>query len=172
MSEKRTHLLRGTLDPLILKALAWATGALLVILGVAPSIHAQDVDTTPQVCPAPQGTTSPTTAPTDYPQPVRIAANTAKGFYSPYFLFIPTQISHDTKSRLWFIVKPNNSGPIPYDLEAFERDALKTLCGYRSWATKLGVAALVPAFPRPEDVYTHALSRAAMITNRTNPASS
>jgi hypothetical protein len=26
---------------------------------------------------------------------VRIAANPAKGFYSPYFLFIPTQISHE-----------------------------------------------------------------------------
>lgn len=151
--------------------LAWTTGALLLIVGVAPAgIHAQDADTTPQVCPAPQSTTSPTTAPPDYPQPVRIAANPAKGFYSPYFLFIPTQISHDTKSRLRFIVEPNNSGPIPYDLEAFEREALKRICGLRHRATKLRIAALVPAFPRlagrvgVPDVYTHALSRAAMTT--------
>lgn len=152
-------------------ALAWAIGAALVILGVGPAgIHAQDADTTPQVCPTPQSTTSPTTAPTDYPQPARIAANPAKGFYSPYFLFITTQVSHDTKSRLRFIVNPNNSGPIPYDLEAFEKDALKTICGLRHRATKQGVAALVPAFPRlarragVPDVYTHALSRAAMMT--------
>jgi hypothetical protein len=146
-------------------ALAWLTGALLAILGVAPaSIHAQDADTTPQVCPSPQGTASPTTAPADNPQPVRIAANPAKGFYSPYFLFIPAQISHDTKSRLRFIVMPNNSGFVSDDPEALEKDALKTICGWRRRATTLGVAALVPAFPPAKDVYTHSLSRAAMTT--------
>jgi pimeloyl-ACP methyl ester carboxylesterase len=152
--------------------LVWATGTLLVILGLVPAgIHAQDAGTTPQVCPAPQGKTSPTTAPADYPQPVRIAANPAKGFYSPYFLFIPVRISHDTKSRLRLIVNPNNSGFTSDDPEAFEKDALKTICNrWRSRATTLGVAALVPAFPRPKgsagaaDVYTHALSRAAMTT--------
>ena len=153
-------------------ALAWVTGALLVSSGVAPaSIHAQDHDATPQVCPAPQSTASSTAAPTDYPQPVRIAANPAKGFYSPYFLLIPAQISHDTKSLLRILVEPNNSGFTSDDPEEFEKDALKRICNrWSSRATTLGVAALMPAFPRPKgsagapDVYTHALSRAAMTT--------
>ena len=153
-------------------ALAWVTGALLGFLGVAPlSIHAQDPDATPQVCPAPQSTASPTAAPTGYPQPVRIAANPVKGFYFPYFLLIPAQISHDTKSLLRILVEPNNSGFTSDDPEEFEKDALKRICNrWSSRATTLGVAALMPAFPRPKgsagapDVYTHALSRAAMTT--------
>jgi hypothetical protein len=96
---------------------------------------------------------------------VRIAANPAKGFYSPYFLLIPAQISRDTKSRLRILVKPNNSGPIHDDPEAFEKDALKTICGRGLiLATAIGVAALVPAFPRPKGIYTHSLSPATMTT--------
>ena len=148
------------------RVLAWVTGALLGILGIAPaSIHAQDADTMPQVCPAPQGTASPVTALTGYRQPVRIAANPAKGFYSPYFLFIPAQIFHDTKSQLRLLVEPNNSGFNSDDSEEFEKDALKRICNrWRSRATTLGFAALVPAFPRPKAVYTHSLSRSTMTT--------
>ena len=148
-------------------ALAWVTGTLLGILGVAPTnIHAQAADATPQACPVSQGTASPATAPTDNPQPVRIAANPTKGFYSSYFLFIPAQISHDKKSRLRFIVMPNNSGFTSDDTETFEKDALKTICSrWRNRATVLGVGILVPAFPRPKAIYTHSLSRAAMTTS-------
>ena len=100
----------------------------------------------------------------DNPQSIRNAANPAKGFYSPYFLFIPAQISRDPKFRLRFIVMPNNSGFVSDDPGALEKDALKTICGWRRRAMTLGVAALVPAFPRAKDVYTNSLSRAAMTT--------
>jgi hypothetical protein len=147
-------------------ALAWAMSGLLVILGVAPAaIHAQDSDATPQACPAREDAATPAPEPTDQPRPVRIAANPAESFYSPYFLFIPAQIAHDTKSRLRIVVKPNNSGFVSDDPEAFEQDALKTICRWLGRATTLGVAALVPAFPRPQGIYTHSLSRVVMTIN-------
>lgn len=108
----------------------------------------------------------PATTPTDHPQPVRVAANPAKGFYSPYFLLIPKELSHNTHPGPRIIVKPNNSGSslLSDNPEAFEEDALKTICnrGLRL-ATALGVAALVPAFPRAKGIYTHAFSRAASL---------
>jgi pimeloyl-ACP methyl ester carboxylesterase len=143
------------------RMLAWVAGALLGIVGGAPvNVHAQEP--TAQVCPPSRDTASSTAAATDYPLPVRIAANPAKGFHSAYFLFVPARISN---ARLPLIVIPNNSGFTSDDPKAFEKDALKTICNqWRSRATRLGVAALVPAFPRPRDVYTHSLSRAAMTT--------
>jgi hypothetical protein len=116
-------------------------------------------------CPPP--VTGQSGEPVQYSVPQRIAADPGKGFYSPYFLFVPATIAEQkAASNLHFVVVPNNSGFTSDDPEAFEKDALSVICHpWRGRATNLGVAVIVPAFPRPSTVYTHALARAAMTTN-------
>jgi pimeloyl-ACP methyl ester carboxylesterase len=135
------------------------------VTAVTSANASADIPGAASACPPPVSTQG--AAPEQYSEPLRIGADPAKGFYSPYFLFVPTTIAEEkAASNLRFIVVPNNSGFTSDDPEAFEKDALSVICHpWRGRATILGVAVIVPAFPRPSTVYTHALARAAMTTN-------
>jgi hypothetical protein len=131
---------------------------------VRPTNAAADISGSAAMCPLP--VTTQNAAPVQYSEPLRIGADPAKGFYSPYFLFVPETIAAEkAASNLHFVVVPNNSGFTSNDAEAFEKDALSDICPWRARAAMLGVAVIEPAFPRPSTVYTHALARAAMTTN-------
>ena len=107
-----------------------------------------------------------------FPDVIRVPANPKKGFYSPYFLFIPASLlDRHGRNSLTLLVVPNNTGKASDDPALHEEAALKTAINWRKFATKLNVGLLVPAFPRPVDhglnaqegnIYTHALSRAAL----------
>ena len=109
-----------------------------------------------------------------FPDVTRVPANPEKGFYSPYFLFIPKSLMDQHRcDGLTLLVMPNNTGKVSDDPAVHEEAALKTAKNWRVFATELNVGLLVPAFPRPVDhglqaqednVYTHALSRAALLT--------
>lgn len=96
----------------------------------------------------------------------RISPNPAKGFYWPYYLFIPSNIAKI--SRL-IVLGPNNI--ISTKLTKLEKEL-------RTWfhwlkpdiSEPLGMPILIPAFIRPPieglagNLYTHALSQAALAT--------
>ena len=102
------------------------------------------------------------------PQAVRIAADPARGFSSPYYLYVPPGLRADSVRRRphTFLVVPNNSGVTNDDPAVHERQVRDLIPIYRRRAGQLGVAVLMPAFPRPDSVggiYTHALDRDAML---------
>ena len=103
-----------------------------------------------------------------YPDPVRIAADPEKGFLSPYYLFIPDSLTRIKKPcHAELLVIPNNTGKPSDDSSFFDQDARHTIDGWRQFAADMGVVVLIPVFPRPKTpvLYTHALSRAAMLTD-------
>jgi dienelactone hydrolase len=88
-------------------------------------------------------------------------------------LFIPTSLlNRQGRDGLTLLVIPNNTGKASDNPAVHEEAALKTAKSWREFATKLNVALLVPTFPRPiahglmanesGNIYTHALSRAAL----------
>ena len=91
---------------------------------------------------------------------LKIAANPAKGFNFPYYLFIPHTIS--AAGNVHILVEMNNTGTVSDDLAVHDQKA-KSLVE-RSYANqiarKLEVPLLVPVFPRPREqwrAYTHSL---------------
>ena len=106
---------------------------------------------------------------------LRFAAVPERGFHSPYFLFVPTDLPND---RAVVIHGPNNI--ITSDQDKLEQ----TLLGMLEWMTQeWGVATqtplLMPAFIRPpapgffherrgkhDNLYTHALVREALETDK------
>lgn len=67
------------------------------------------------------------------------------------------------------LVLPNNSGKTSDDFAVHEADVQRKIKNNAGIADKLGVALLMPVFPRPTtdwQIYTHALDRDAMITNK------
>ncbi|MEJ6004026.1 hypothetical protein WG899_00565 [Paucibacter sp. AS339] len=99
------------------------------------------------------------------------AADAARGFHWPYFLYTPKLIKAPH-----LLVVPNNSGFVSEDLELLRGAAATELNQQIVLAENLGVALLVPMFPRPadasansgENLYLHALSRATLLN--TQPA--
>ncbi|MCV2371036.1 hypothetical protein [Roseateles oligotrophus] len=99
----------------------------------------------------------------------QVAAAPAQGFHWPYYLYLPKQIKSPH-----LLVVPNNSGFASEDPELLSAAAAQELNRQSALAERLGVAMLVPSFPRPldpadaeaENIYLHALSRAAMQTQR------
>ena len=102
------------------------------------------------------------------------AADPARGFAWPYLLVAgkdPHAIAHD---RL--LVLPNNTG---FRGEALDMIRAAGQCDVHYWAAfadRLGASILVPLFPRPnapppaDNLYLHALSRAAIATPRRDVA--
>lgn len=91
-----------------------------------------------------------------------IPAQTGEGFHSGYYLYVPARLHRDAAGRATLLVQPNNSGRISDDQDAHRRDAWMTGFERKRIADQLGVALLVPTFPRPArdwQVYTHALDR-------------
>jgi dienelactone hydrolase len=87
------------------------------------------------------------------------AADPAKGFRWPYLLVAPATASPTT-----LLVVPNNTGFLSEDLELLRASASCEVAQHLQMADRLGVALLVPVFPRTADVYTHALTRDAIVT--------
>lgn len=97
----------------------------------------------------------------------RIDAAPANGFHSGYYLYVPPSLQRDADGVATLLVQPNNSGRISDDLATHRRDAWMTGFERKQVAEELGVALLVPAFPRPARdwrVYTHALDRDVLTT--------
>jgi dienelactone hydrolase len=103
---------------------------------------------------------------------VKIEAKPNKGFSYPYYLYVPPAL-RDAKARKQthtLLVIPNNTGDISDDLSVHEakvKTNMKNLNLYL--ASKLGVAVLMPVFPRPKTdwrIYTHALDRDSMLTDK------
>ena len=108
----------------------------------------------------------------DPPQePIKIEANAAKGFTYPYYLYVPSEL-RDSKARKQthtIVVIPNNTGKLDDALEVHEADVKKRIKQNGAIAGLLKTAILMPVFPRPATdwkIYTHALDRDAMLTDK------
>lgn len=92
-----------------------------------------------------------------------VPADPAKGFGWEYLLYVPETVAYGN-----LLVVPNNTG-YPTDNMDIHREQAKGLFIEDSgMADDLGVPLLVPVFPRPashEELYTHALDRAALLTD-------
>jgi hypothetical protein len=101
-----------------------------------------------------------------YPEPFRIEANPQKGFWSAYYLFLPTTLRKGlTGEDATLLIIPNNTGKVSDDMAVHDKSALRDITDWRRLATSLHVGLLMPVFPRPaydDLIYTHALSRTAM----------
>lgn len=92
----------------------------------------------------------------------KVAADAAKGFSWPYFLYVPYTI----KDPATLFVQPNNTGTVNDDPAVHEQSARGLIESTRSWADQMGTPYLIPAFPRPATLpvgYTHALDRDALM---------
>lgn len=102
---------------------------------------------------------------------VRIDANTAAGFAYPYYLYVPPEFRSDAnrKVKQTILVLPNNTGKVDDDFAEHEADVKKRMAMSGAVAAMLKVAVLMPVFPRPKSdwqIYTHALDRDSMVTDR------
>ena len=77
-----------------------------------------------------------------------VEADAGKGFRSDYYLYVPTALRRDAGGRATLLVQPNNSGSTSDDIFVHRRDAWMTGLERKRVADALGVALLVPAFPR------------------------
>jgi hypothetical protein len=108
-------------------------------------------------------------------QAVYVAANPGKGFNYGYWYWIPKSIQNAPKKYL--LVEPNNAGASNdgSDIE-FLKDQARSeiiMASYlfadeyveygQEGTENLGVAILLPVFPRPDGIYTHSLNRDTML---------
>jgi dienelactone hydrolase len=98
----------------------------------------------------------------DDPDVIERPARPDRGFQVPYFLYVPPAISDARAGRL--LVMPNNTGHPDDDFGVHKADAQNWATDNRVIANRVGAILLVPTFIRPASaIYTHALSRAAML---------
>jgi dienelactone hydrolase len=103
---------------------------------------------------------------------IKIEAQPAKGFAYPYYLYVPKALREEAKKGKkahTILVIPNNSGKLSDDFTFHEEDVKRRIKNNREIADRLGVALLMPVFPRPQTdwkIYTHALDRDAMTTGK------
>jgi pimeloyl-ACP methyl ester carboxylesterase len=96
-----------------------------------------------------------------------VDADARLGFHSDYYLYVPASLRRDAGGKALLLVQPNNSGRTSDDIGMHRRDAWLTGFERKRIADELGVALLVPAFPRTSRdwrVYTHALDRDVLTT--------
>lgn len=96
-----------------------------------------------------------------------VDADPRLGFRSDYYLYVPASLRRDAGGQALLLVQPNNSGRTSDDPATHRRDAWITGFERKRIADELGVALLVPAFPRTARdwrVYTHALDRDVLTT--------
>src|SRR5688500_14008216 len=101
----------------------------------------------------------------------RVAANPSKHFSYPYYLYVPAELrtAQARKQKHTILVLPNNTGKLSDDLSVHEADVKKRIAQVPAIASHLKLAVLMPAFPRPAadwQIYTHALDRDSMLTNK------
>ncbi|HEX8248088.1 MAG TPA: hypothetical protein VF599_07950 [Pyrinomonadaceae bacterium] len=103
---------------------------------------------------------------------VKIEAQPARGFAYPYYLYVPKALreqAKDAKKTRTILVIPNNAGKTSDDFSVHEADVKRKIRNNSEIAARLGVALLMPVFPRPQTdwkIYTHALDRDAMTTGK------
>jgi len=103
---------------------------------------------------------------------VKIEAQPAKGFAYPYYLYVPKAMreeAKDAKKTRTILVMPNNAGKTSDDFAVHEADVKRKIKNNSEIADRLGIALLMPVFPRPQtdwQIYTHALDRDAMTTGK------
>lgn len=102
---------------------------------------------------------------------IRVEAKSEKGFSYPYYLFVPSEL-RDEKARKQthtILVLPNNTGKINDSFEFHEADVKKRIGRNKTFGSLMKTVILTPVFPRPETdwkIYTHALDRDAMLTDK------
>lgn len=101
----------------------------------------------------------------------KVEPRPAKGFTYPYYLYVPKSLreGESLKKVHTILVIPNNSGKLNDDLAVQEEDVKRKIKQNAQLADRIGVAVLMPVFPRPQTdwrIYTHALDRDSMITTK------
>ena len=89
-----------------------------------------------------------------------VPADPAGGFMWEYLLYVPHTVTQGN-----ILVVPNNTGFSSDSIDIHREEAKKLIIEESGLANDLGVPLLVPVFPRPEEMYTHALDRATMLTD-------
>ena len=102
---------------------------------------------------------------------IKIEAQPTKGFTYPYYLYVPKSMRQITlrKQTHMILVIPNNAGKTSDDFAVHEADVKRKIKNNAEVADLLGVALLMPVFPRPAtdwQIYTHALDRDSMLTDK------
>lgn len=102
---------------------------------------------------------------------VRIDANSKAGFGYPYYLYVPPEVKNDPNKKAvqTILVLPNNTGKLDDDFAIHEADVKRRMAGAGAIASALKIAVLMPVFPRPKSdwqIYTHALDRDSMVTDK------
>ena len=96
-------------------------------------------------------------------------------YYAGFYLYVSPQAKRAAKTGepVTLLVQPNNSGTNSDDPEVHRKDAWWMGFGRHRIANRLGVILLVPTFLRPAEdwyIYTHALDRDVLTTDRTDLA--
>jgi len=102
---------------------------------------------------------------------IKIEAQPEKGFAYSYYMFVPPVLREvkAQKQTHTILVIPNNTGAIDDDFNIHEADVKKRMSQNGAIASLLNVAVLMPVFPRPKTdwrIYTHALDRDALVTDK------
>ena len=97
---------------------------------------------------------------------IKVDADPLKGYYWPYYLFIPSEVNETEQINL--MIGPNNTGIGHNNFKVHDDNAyFEASSGWKSQiARKIGVPLLVPVFPRPYtewQYYTHSLNREVML---------
>lgn len=103
--------------------------------------------------------------------PLRVNPDPDKGFGYPYYLYVPAELRDPAvlKQTHTILVLPNNTGKVDNSIEVHEASVKKRLGQASAIAGMLKVAVIMPVFPRPESdwkIYTHALDRDSMVTDK------
>lgn len=105
------------------------------------------------------------------PDILKAEPSPAQGFAYPYYLYVPKALREagGAKGKRTMLVIPNNTGKFSDELAVHEEDVKRRLRQNAQLADRMGVAILMPVFPRPQTdwrVYTHALDRDSMLTDK------
>ena len=85
------------------------------------------------------------------PTLLKIEANPTKGFYWPYYLYIPGRVWTEADGKTYLLVEPNNSPEPSDDQSVHDEWARKRIESIGAeMAEDLGVTVLIPTFPRPK----------------------
>ncbi|HEY5884865.1 MAG TPA: hypothetical protein VIT88_09280 [Pyrinomonadaceae bacterium] len=102
---------------------------------------------------------------------LKVEAKPARGFMYPYYVYVPKMMREpgNVKKSHTFVAIPTNAGKLSDDLAVHEDDVKRKIKQNSQIADRIGVALLMPVFPRPESqwrIYTHALDRDSMLTDK------
>jgi hypothetical protein len=100
------------------------------------------------------------------PTLIEVPAVESSGFFFPYYLYVPKDLSRSEPVRL--LIEPNNTGQATDDFEVHRASARRLAAAgdVRRLADGLHTPLLVPVFPRPRSqtkIYTHYLDRDSML---------